>query len=82
MYDVPREGITRMQNLQEKLDTSTRDYAKLLAIFRALQRSSDSEAANLLARIRLGSMIDELLPLVGWQEENPGQASAPVTPVE
>lgn len=79
VYDVPREGITRLQNLQEQLDAHKREHAKLSAIFRALQQASDFEATSLLARIRLGSMVDELLPFVGWVQE--GAAEETGTPV-
>lgn len=68
MYDVAHEGITRMQNLQNQLGSKTEQHDKLQRLFDALRRGSDQEATTLLARLRLGSTIDDLLAYVGEVE--------------
>lgn len=61
MYDVAHDGITRAQYLQHQLEYTTKEYDKLLAFLTALQNGSDFVATSLLARLRLGANIDELL---------------------
>ena len=60
MYDVSDEGITRTQNLQQKLEVKTRDYDRVMNVIQRLQSGSDNEAASLLARLRLGQSVEQV----------------------
>ena len=64
-YDVAQEGVTRMQNLQQQLESKSGEHSKLMNLFNAFQHGSDYEATTLLARLRLGANVDDLLSLVG-----------------
>jgi len=61
VYDVEQEGSTRMQNLKQLLTRKTEDYDHLLLLFSALLWGTDSEAAGLLARVRLGEALSTLI---------------------
>lgn len=61
VYDVEQEGSTRMQNLKQLLTRKTEDYDHLLLLFSALRWGTDSEAAGLLARVRLGEALPTLI---------------------
>ncbi len=52
-----------MQNLQQQLDSRTSEHGKLVSLFNALQHGSDQDATSILARLRMGSSIDELLEI-------------------
>lgn len=47
------------------LDDKTESCDKMVAIINALQSGSDADATLLLARMRLGASVDELLSLEG-----------------
>lgn len=53
-----------MQNLQQQLEGKTGEHTKLVNLFNAMQRGSDQEATTLLARLRLGADVDDLLTMV------------------
>ena len=59
-----------MQNLQQQLENKTEDYSRLMQLFNALQRTSDPEAATLLARLRLGESIDSLVVSIETSESS------------
>ncbi|KAK5168637.1 uncharacterized protein LTR77_005946 [Saxophila tyrrhenica] len=61
IYDVAQEGLTRMQNLQQQLEARTADHGRLQNLFSLLQNGTDQEATSLLARMRMGAGVDELL---------------------
>ncbi|KAK3709951.1 hypothetical protein LTR37_010570 [Vermiconidia calcicola] len=61
LYDVAEEGLTRMQNIQRQLESKTQEHGKLVNLFERLRHSTDNEAANILARLRLGACVDELI---------------------
>ncbi len=53
--------MTRMQNLQQQLDQRNEELGQLMALFQAFRNGTDEQAANLLARIRLGEDTRTLL---------------------
>ncbi|KAF2764676.1 hypothetical protein EJ03DRAFT_18075 [Teratosphaeria nubilosa] len=59
-YDVAQEGITKMQSLQQKLDDSNTTLDLVMTVIAKLQSSSDVEASNILARLRLGENIMDI----------------------
>lgn len=64
--DVPcsyehEEGMTRQGSLRLKLDTATSRADNLEFLFAQLQERPDDEAALLLAAIRLGADMDQLV---------------------
>lgn len=50
-----------MQNLQQQLESRTSEHGKLVSLFNTLQRGTDLDATTMLARLRMGASIDELL---------------------
>ena len=54
-----------MQNFQQQLETKTEEHAKMVSLFNALQHGSDYEATTILARLRLGANIDDLVFFIG-----------------
>lgn len=54
-----------MQNLQQQLTTRTADYTRLRSLFTALEQGTDQEATTLLARLRMGAGIEDLLDVDG-----------------
>ncbi|KAH9827162.1 hypothetical protein Tdes44962_MAKER09826 [Teratosphaeria destructans] len=54
------EGITKMQSLQQKLDDSNTTLDLVMTVIGKLQSSSDVEASNILARLRLGENIMDI----------------------
>lgn len=65
-----------MQNLQNQLHSKTDEHGKLKQLFDALQRGSDQEATTLLARLRLGDSIDDLLSYVGVGQQSSSSGCA------
>ena len=53
-----------MQNLQQQLGAKTEDYDRLMNLFNALSERSDHEATTLLARIRLGEPVQNLIATI------------------
>lgn len=49
-----------MQSLQQKLDSKTRDYDDVVAVFDRLRDGSEREVAGLITRLRLGASIASL----------------------
>ncbi|KAK4570269.1 hypothetical protein LTR86_002349 [Recurvomyces mirabilis] len=60
VYDVSDEGVTRTQNLQQKLEVKTRDYDRVMSVLQRLQSGTDNEAAGLLARLRFGESVEQV----------------------
>ena len=86
MYDVAQEGITRMQNIQMQFDNSREDNVrlandnfKLTDLFDAFRSGTDHEATTLLARLRLGESIDELLSFAEATELSPSRCVVGLT---
>ena len=82
MYDVPQEGMTRMQSLQSQLTTLSDEHKKLKDLFEALRRGNDQESTTLLAKLRMGDSIDNLLSYLGQDEQSlsSGYDQSQVTP--
>lgn len=59
IYDIA-EGITKMQNIQQKLDSKTGDLDRAMAVLCRLQQGTDEEASEVLARLRLGESVENL----------------------
>jgi hypothetical protein len=70
-YDVAQEGMTRMQHLQQQLDIRNAEFTQLQNLFNAMRYASDQQATGLLARMRLGASVEELLGIAG----DPGSSS-------
>ncbi|KAI7203320.1 hypothetical protein D0869_06270 [Hortaea werneckii] len=67
VYDVPSEGITKMQSLQQRLDLKTSElHAKTIELQNAmvvltnLQQGTDSQASEVLARLRNGESLESV----------------------
>lgn len=67
VYDVPSEGITKMQSLQQRLDLKTSElHAKTMELQNAmvvltnLQQGIDSQASEVLARLRNGESLESV----------------------
>lgn len=73
IYDVAQEGVTRMQHLQNQLTSKSDDYDKLKQLFEAMQGGDNQRATMLLAKLRMGDSIDDLLSYVG---ESQGSSSS------
>lgn len=54
-----------MQNLQNQLRSTTEEKEKLEKLFNAMQTGTDHAAAELLARLKMGDTIDDLLSYIG-----------------
>lgn len=68
VFDVG-DGMTRMQGLQQQLEQRTEDHDRLMVLMNALQHSSDDIATLLLARLRIGESIDELISSIESGEQ-------------
>jgi uncharacterized protein YbaP (TraB family) len=62
--------MTRMQNLQKQLTSKSEDLEKLKMLFEALSRGSDQQATMLLAQLRLGDSIDDLLSYISGDQQS------------
>lgn len=88
IYDVQTEGITKMQNLQQKLDLKTRqldikiaDYELVMSVVDQLQQGTDEQASEILARLRLGESIKSIAPGLDLsRDEAPLVPALPVMP--
>ena len=60
-----------MQNLQQQLDRRNDEYGRLMHLFGALRSGTDVDATTLLARLRLGESIDDLVAAVGVPVDSP-----------
>ncbi|KAI7271255.1 hypothetical protein KC345_g7251 [Hortaea werneckii] len=67
IYDVPSEGITKMQSLQQRLDLKTSElHAKTtelqnaMMVLTCMQHGTDSQATEVLARLRRGESIESM----------------------
>ena len=58
---MPTEGMTKMQNLQNLLETKTEEHGRLSQLFDAMATSSDEGGAAILARVRMGYSVDRIL---------------------
>lgn len=61
--------MTRMQGLQQQLEQRTEDHDRLMVLMNALQHGSDDTATLLLARLRIGESIDELISSIESGEQ-------------
>ena len=67
-----------MQSLQQQLESKTEEYNRLMHFFITLQSGTDNQATTLLARLRLGESIDDLIGPVGSaQSSSPGYVLFP-----
>jgi ABC-type phosphate/phosphonate transport system ATPase subunit len=62
--------MTRMQNLQKQLTSKSEDLEKLKMLFEALSRGSDQQATTLLAQLRLGDSINDLLSYISGDQQS------------
>ncbi|CZT24310.1 uncharacterized protein RCC_10031 [Ramularia collo-cygni] len=60
-YDVPLENMTKMQHLRSKITEQERRLVHIGQIFDILQNGTDSEAAEALARLRMGEKMEEVV---------------------
>ena len=61
-YDVSGgQSVTKMQSLRKELDTQRRRLDDLEAVVQTMQYSSDSHAAYVLAQLRLGESIEDIV---------------------
>jgi len=49
-----------MQDLQQKLETRTHDLARAMTVLAVMQRGSDQDATEVLARLRLGDPLERV----------------------
>ena len=63
-----------MQHLQQQIENKNQNLNRLMDLFNALQNGTDHEATTLLARLRLGESIDDLLSSV--QPNQPSSSEA------
>ncbi|KAI5361951.1 Putative zn(2)-C6 fungal-type DNA-binding domain-containing protein [Septoria linicola] len=66
-WDVPEEGITKTQHLQNRLAEAAERLDRLDAVVDILRYGTDSEASEALARLRFGESLEEVLDLMGTQ---------------
>lgn len=59
MFDV-REGVTWSQELRTRLSSAHLELAQMKSFIHNLQYSSDSDAAWMLVRLRMGDDIAQL----------------------
>ena len=52
-YDVAEQGITRMQHLQQTLETQTAHHGRLKGLLDVMQYGTDFEATSVLAQLRV-----------------------------
>jgi len=55
------EGITKMQDLQQKLESRTQDLGRAMTVIEIMQRGSDQDATEVLARLRLGDTLQKVV---------------------
>lgn len=60
VYDVTSEGITKMQDLQQKLESKSQDLIRAMTIINVMQQGSDQDATEILARLRLGDPLQKV----------------------
>ncbi|KAK3613984.1 hypothetical protein LTR56_027553 [Elasticomyces elasticus] len=60
VYNVADEGVTRMQHLQQKLQSKTFELDQTGKVLQSLRNSSDNEAAATLAALRLGDSLERV----------------------
>ncbi|KAK3052587.1 hypothetical protein LTR09_006442 [Extremus antarcticus] len=65
IYDVPEEGMTRMQHMTSELKTKQQKFTGMLHLLENLRSTSDAEAANLLARLRFGEPVESIISTLG-----------------
>ena len=73
VFDVS-DGMTKMQGLQQQLDQRNVDHDRLMILMNAFQHGSDDLATFLLARLRIGESVEQLVCSIEAQE---GVASQP-----
>ena len=59
-----------MQSLQSQLGAMSDEYEKLKQLFEALRHGNDQESTTLLAKLRMGDSIDDLLSYLGQDEQS------------
>jgi hypothetical protein len=59
-----------MQNLQKQLNSKSEDLEKFKMLFEAFWRGSDQQATALLARLRVGDSIDDLLSYLSADQQS------------
>ncbi|KAK3053161.1 hypothetical protein LTR09_005787 [Extremus antarcticus] len=64
-YDVPEDGITKMQQLAQQLKDVDDNCALLSGFFDVLQTIPDELAFALLARIRIGESTEDIMKSLG-----------------
>lgn len=59
MYDI-EEGITRLHDLRTRMSSARLELARMKSFIHSLQFSSDTDAAWLLVRLRMGYGIAQV----------------------
>jgi hypothetical protein len=54
-----------MQHLQQQLDIRNAEIAQLQNLFSAMRYGTDQQASGLLASMRLGASVEEMLEIAG-----------------
>lgn len=58
------EGMTRHQHMRSQLFQQTTEIAQLQVIVNAMRHGTDAEAAEVLARLRMGESVEQLCDLL------------------
>lgn len=64
-YDVDEEGVTRREHLRRQFEEQRGELDRAHAVLAFLQGGSDHEAAQCLARLRIGYTVDEVYQMIG-----------------
>lgn len=65
IYDVDEEGVTRREHLRRQYEEQKSELDRAHAVLAILQGGSDHEAAQCLARLRIGYTVDEVYQMIG-----------------
>lgn len=69
-----------MQFMHIELQRKTQHFEAMVALLNCLRCQPDNEAAELLARLRLGESIETLVEMYLPNEQSPGAVVAATTP--
>jgi hypothetical protein len=74
------EGLTRMEDMRQQLRSVTTNLHNLEAIVSKMRNGTDEEATMVLARLRLGAPIEEVVQAIGtesmYRQYSNGQSSS------
>lgn len=65
IYDVDEEGVTRREHLRRQYEEQKSELDRAHAVLAFLQGGSDHEAAQCLARLRIGYTVDDVYQMLG-----------------